>query len=110
MNGCAVPDPLVPGRRQPRQERAASLARTDGEVLHEDLGLGSVPRRRRGPFVRARRTTAAAPPRGRVDINPGRIILMDITRAGDRLVTVGERGFTLVSDDAGQSWRAVERR
>jgi len=42
-----------------------------------------------------------------VDINPGRIILMDITRAGDRLVTVGERGFTLVSDDAGQSWRAV---
>ena len=32
---------------------------------------------------------------------------MDITRAGDRLVTVGERGFTLVSDDAGQSWRAV---
>lgn len=42
-----------------------------------------------------------------VDINPGRIILMDITRAGNRLVTVGERGFTLVSDDDGQSWRAV---
>ena len=42
-----------------------------------------------------------------VDINPGRILLMDITRAGDRLVTVGERGFTLVSDDAGQSWRAI---
>ena len=42
-----------------------------------------------------------------VDINPGRILLMDVTRAGDRLVTVGERGFTLVSDDAGQSWRAV---
>ena len=42
-----------------------------------------------------------------VDINPGRIILMDITRAGKRLVTVGERGFTLVSDDEGQNWRAV---
>ena len=42
-----------------------------------------------------------------VDINPGRIILMDITRAGKRLVTVGERGFTLVSDDEGQAWRAV---
>jgi photosystem II stability/assembly factor-like uncharacterized protein len=42
-----------------------------------------------------------------VDINPGRIILMDITRAGDRLVTVGERGFALLSDDAGKSWRAV---
>ena len=42
-----------------------------------------------------------------VDIKPDRIILMDIARAGDRLVTVGERGFALLSDDAGKSWRAV---
>jgi len=42
-----------------------------------------------------------------VDIKPNRIVLMDITRAGDRLVTVGERGFALLSDDAGKSWRAV---
>jgi photosystem II stability/assembly factor-like uncharacterized protein len=33
---------------------------------------------------------------------------MDITRAGDRLVTVGERGFALVSDDGGKTWKAVE--
>jgi photosystem II stability/assembly factor-like uncharacterized protein len=42
-----------------------------------------------------------------VDIKPDRIILMDITRAGDRLVAVGERGFALLSDDSGKSWRAV---
>jgi len=42
-----------------------------------------------------------------VDIKPNRLVLMDITRAGDRLVTVGERGFVLLSDDAGDSWRAV---
>jgi hypothetical protein len=68
-----------------------------------------VPHRRRGPFVRARRTDnpGGTRPGVVVDINPGRIILMDITRAGDRLITVGERGFTLVSDDAGKSWRAV---
>jgi len=42
-----------------------------------------------------------------VDIKPHRIVLMDITRAGDRLVTVGERGFVLLSDDAGDTWRAV---
>ncbi len=42
-----------------------------------------------------------------VDIKPDRIILMDIARAGDRLVAVGERGFALLSDDSGKSWRAV---
>ena len=31
-----------------------------------------------------------------VEINPSRIILMDIARAGSRLVTVGERGFALL--------------
>ena len=42
-----------------------------------------------------------------VDIKPNRIYLLDVAHAGDRLVAVGERGFTLVSDDAGKSWRAV---
>lgn len=42
-----------------------------------------------------------------VDIKPNRIYLMDIEKAGDRLVAVGERGFVLVSDDAGKSWKAV---
>lgn len=42
-----------------------------------------------------------------VDIKPDRIILIDVTRAGERLVAVGERGFALLSDDAGKSWRAV---
>lgn len=39
-----------------------------------------------------------------VDIKPNRIILMDIARAGDRLVAVGERGFALISGDGGQTW------
>lgn len=53
--------------------------------------------------------TAEAGPRPGtvVQIKPNRIILMDVVRAGDRLVTVGELGFVLLSDDAGQSWRAV---
>ncbi len=42
-----------------------------------------------------------------VDIKPDRIYLMDVTHAGDRLVAVGERGFALISDDAGKTWRAV---
>lgn len=31
-------------------------------------------------------------------------LLLDITRANDRLVTVGERGHVLLSDDGGQTW------
>ena len=42
-----------------------------------------------------------------VDIRSDRIILMDVARAGDRLVAVGERGLTLVSDDFGKTWKAV---
>jgi photosystem II stability/assembly factor-like uncharacterized protein len=42
-----------------------------------------------------------------VDIKPNRIYLTDIEKAGERLVAVGERGFVLVSDDAGKSWRAI---
>jgi len=42
-----------------------------------------------------------------VEIKPNRIYLMDVEHAGDRLVAVGERGFVLLSDDAGKSWRAV---
>lgn len=41
-----------------------------------------------------------------VDIKPDRIILMDIARAGGRLVAVGERGFVLMSTDGGQTWTA----
>ena len=32
---------------------------------------------------------------------------MDLERAGERLLAVGERGFVLLSDDAGKSWKAV---
>lgn len=32
-------------------------------------------------------------------------VLLAITRAGDRLVAVGERGIVLLSDDSGVSWR-----
>jgi len=42
-----------------------------------------------------------------VDIKTNRIVLMDIALAGSRLIAVGERGFTMVSDDAGTSWKAI---
>ncbi|PWU28789.1 BNR domain-containing protein [Pseudomonas sp. RW407] len=34
-----------------------------------------------------------------------RAVLQDVTRAGQRLVAVGERGVVLLSDDNGSSWR-----
>lgn len=61
------------------------------------------------PAVRAEDGGAAAKPassRVVVDIKPDRIVLMDIGLAGNRLVAVGERGFTLASDDAGKHWKA----
>ena len=36
---------------------------------------------------------------------PAQAALMDITRTGDRLVAVGERGIIIYSDDQGQSWK-----
>ncbi len=35
-------------------------------------------------------------------------LLLDIARAGDRLVAVGERGHIIVSDDQGSSWQQVD--
>lgn len=53
-------------------------------------------------------TGASGPRAGTVvEIKPNRLVLMDIALAGNRLVTVGERGFVLLSDDAGDTWRAV---
>jgi photosystem II stability/assembly factor-like uncharacterized protein len=34
-------------------------------------------------------------------------LMLGIARAGDRLVTVGERGHILLSDDSGHTWRSV---
>ncbi|CAN7309003.1 YCF48-related protein [Pseudomonas sp. LjRoot71] len=34
--------------------------------------------------------------------------LLDVTRAGERLVTVGQRGHILYSDDAGHSWQQAQ--
>lgn len=59
------------------------------------------------PFVHAEGEDAA-PTRGKtvVEIRTDRIILIDIVRAGDRLIAVGERGFAMLSDDAGKTWKA----
>jgi photosystem II stability/assembly factor-like uncharacterized protein len=35
-------------------------------------------------------------------------LMLDVTRAGDRLVAVGERGFVVYSDDGGSSWTQAE--
>ena len=37
-----------------------------------------------------------------------RAVLLGVTRAGSRLVAVGERGVALLSDDNGHSWRQVQ--
>ena len=37
-----------------------------------------------------------------------RAVLLDVTRAGDRLVTVGERGLVLTSTDNGRAWQQAK--
>ena len=37
-----------------------------------------------------------------------RSMMLAVARAGDRLVTVGERGRVLLSDDSGKTWRQAE--
>lgn len=36
---------------------------------------------------------------------PAKVVLLSITKAGNRLVAVGERGVIITSDDAGKSWK-----
>jgi photosystem II stability/assembly factor-like uncharacterized protein len=62
------------------------------------------------PAAQGQEEATSAPARGKtvVEIKPDRIILIDVARAGDRVVAVGERGFALLSDDTGKTWRARE--
>ena len=39
---------------------------------------------------------------------PSHVVLIDLARAGDRLIAVGERGVIVLSDDNGQSWRQAQ--
>jgi photosystem II stability/assembly factor-like uncharacterized protein len=40
--------------------------------------------------------------------NPAQDLLISVTRAGNRLVAVGEHGLIIYSDDNGQSWRQAD--
>lgn len=40
--------------------------------------------------------------------DPTQRMLLDITRAGERLIAVGAAGLVIVSDDSGDSWRQAE--
>lgn len=50
---------------------------------------------------------AATPKPAIISAKAQRSLLLDVARAGDRLVAVGERGHILLSDDQGGSWRQV---
>lgn len=59
-------------------------------------------------------TTWVARAQGVLQVQPAiisnmaaRSVMLSVARAGDRLVAVGERGFIIVSDDNGVSWRQV---
>lgn len=41
-------------------------------------------------------------------VHPERMMLLDLTRAGDRLIAVGERGVVIKSDDEGQTLEIVD--
>lgn len=41
-------------------------------------------------------------------VDPAHGVLIDVTRAGSRLVAVGERGIIILSDDSGDTWQQVQ--
>ncbi|MFC3607259.1 YCF48-related protein [Stutzerimonas tarimensis] len=97
IQACAVRRPaeagapnLAKGRRLGQQLRGAFLA-----LLCVSLA---------GPLLADSAPDVLAQPAAKL-IEPGRAVLLGITRAGDRLVAVGERGIILLSDDHGSSWR-----
>jgi len=55
------------------------------------------------PLLYADRLDQAAQPGSRAE----RALLLDITDTGERLVTVGEQGIILLSDDSGKHWRVA---
>lgn len=69
---------------------AAVLSLTASVSLAETVAVGS-------PLITPAMQIAA----------PGKAVLIDLARAADRLVAVGERGIIALSDDNGQSWRQV---
>lgn len=52
------------------------------------------------PTVNAQAALAIVSPR-----TLDRLLLLDVARAGRRLVAVGEHGYIVIADDAGQAWR-----
>lgn len=60
--------------------------------------------------ARAEDPAASPAPRSSVvvEVRSDRIVLMDIVQAGDRIIAVGERGFTMVSDDGGKAWKGLQ--
>ena len=42
-----------------------------------------------------------------VPLKPNKVIMIDIARAGNRMVAVGERGVVFNSDDDGATWTAL---
>ena len=56
-----------------------------------------------GPAAAGSYVSALERPAIPVD-QPEKRVLLDIDRAGDRLVSVGERGLIIVSDDGGENW------
>lgn len=75
------------------------------------LGLLALAGGLRAQPVLAADLKPVAPPLARPAItlrHPGQAALMGLTRAGDRLVAVGERGAVLLSDDQGAHWRQAQ--
>lgn len=59
-----------------------------------------------GPLLAADGTQPAPPP-ALVSKKAEHSLLLDVARAGNRLVAVGERGHVLVSNDEGKTWAQV---
>lgn len=57
--------------------------------------------------ISAAQVQAADPSPSLMSVKAAKSLLLDVARAGDRLVAVGERGHVLVSDDDGNTWRQV---
>jgi len=71
---------------------AISVAVASGSVMAQDAKLGTVP----APKQTAAVKLANPAPDG---------LILGATRIGQRVVTVGDRGVILLSDDQGKTWK-----
>lgn len=80
-----------------------------GALLQATVGAAVAAMALIGAEVRAQENAAPAEELAEILPLASSALLLDLTRAGERFVAVGERGHVLLSDDQGATWRQAKR-